>query len=95
MATYAQISGTQERTARVGLNVAKTHRLFVLVTVAASWAGAATADDAAVVPDSLRACAAIRSDSDRHACYDREMAGCCRSPRQPRQPQPHRRRRRR
>jgi hypothetical protein len=74
MAMYAQIAGTQQRTARVGLNVAKIHRLFMLFAVAAAGTGAAGATDTAAVPDSLRACAAIRSDSDRHACYDREMA---------------------
>lgn len=37
------------------------------------WAGNAVAAEPAV-PESLRACAAIPVDAERHACYDREMA---------------------
>lgn len=41
--------------------------------LAASWSIACIASDVAV-PDSLRACAAIKADAERHGCYDREMA---------------------
>lgn len=54
--------------------MATIHHFFTGFAVAAAWAGTAMAADSATVPDGLRACAAIRVDSDRHACYDREMA---------------------
>ena len=50
-----------------------SHRFIAGCAIAAFWTGACLAADP-VVPDSLRACAAIRSDGERHACYDREMA---------------------
>jgi hypothetical protein len=41
--------------------------------LAAFWAMTCAAADQ-TVPDSLRACAAIKADGERYACYDREMA---------------------
>jgi len=41
--------------------------------VTALWAMTCAAADQ-TVPDSLRACATIKADSARYACYDREMA---------------------
>jgi hypothetical protein len=53
--------------------VTTNHRQVLACAIAIVWAGSCVAGDS-VVPDSLRACAAIRSDVDRHTCYDREMA---------------------
>jgi len=49
-------------------------RICTGFAMASAWASAAMAADPPAIPDSLRACAAIRADVERHACYDREMA---------------------
>jgi hypothetical protein len=41
--------------------------------IAAFWAATGVTADC-MVPASLRACAALTNDGQRHACYDREMA---------------------
>src|SRR5512141_616824 len=69
-----KIAAATATIARVGRNVTTILRFFTGFALAASWTAAAMAADATTVPDSLRACAAIRNDGDRHACYDREMA---------------------
>ena len=48
-------------------------KLLGCAIAAAFWAGTGVAAEYRV-PDSLRACAALTNDVERHACYDREMA---------------------
>jgi hypothetical protein len=52
-----------------------THFQLTILSLSAIslWAGTCLAADP-VVPESLRACAAITVDVERYACYDREMA---------------------
>jgi hypothetical protein len=53
--------------------VNRIHWTILVGALAIGWAGTCAAADPAV-PETLRACAAIKTDAERHACYDREMA---------------------
>jgi len=70
---WLNIAKAYKPTARVGCKVTQISWKFLAYAIAIFWAGTCAAADP-IVTGSLRACAAITSDGERLACYDREMA---------------------